>query len=436
MKELEVYYERHLVGRLRQSDELVLSFQYEKDWLARLERFPLSFAMPLSTQEFGNKTTLSFFENLLPEGAVLDTIQSEQKIGGTFDFLARYGSDCAGAIILSKPGQATAPSKHRKIPIEMQRVYDAITDKHSVASAFAAQEGYLSLAGAQDKFAAKVEGDKLFLPGGGEATTHIVKVPIQHSKIKDSVFNEYYCMKLAEKIGLPTAKTSILEGPHPLLLVERYDRYFDQDQHVHRLHQQDFCQAQGVVSDNKYESKGGPTLKQNYLMILKEIPAKRKLASAQLYLQWICFNLIIGNHDSHSKNISFLLTGNGIEIAPFYDLLCTTIYPSLTRNFSFKIGGRDDFSRIGKNQIEILESDLGLKKGVFLNQLKNMQNSIAKHKNRLAEEMNQKYPGVKIFKRLVEEIEGRCRSLKMQGIDFLETTHSMNPKAKSGKWLD
>ena len=35
------------------------------------------------------------------------------------------------------------------------------------------------------------------------------------------------------------------------------------------------------------------------------------------------FNHIIGNADAHAKNLSMLYYDQGIQLAPFYDILCT-----------------------------------------------------------------------------------------------------------------
>lgn len=42
--------------------------------------------------------------------------------------------------------------------------------------------------------------------------------------------------------------------------------------------------------------------------------------------RWIIFNTMVGNSDSHLKNISFLVDADGKRVAPFYDLLCTAVY--------------------------------------------------------------------------------------------------------------
>ncbi|MBZ0251182.1 MAG: HipA domain-containing protein [Burkholderiales bacterium] len=48
--------------------------------------------------------------------------------------------------------------------------------------------------------------------------------------------------------------------------------------------------------------------------------------------RWLVFNLIVGNGDNHLKNISALVSAEGIEVARAYDLLSTAVYE--TRAFS------------------------------------------------------------------------------------------------------
>ena len=55
-------------------------------------------------------------------------------------------------------------------------------------------------------------------------TTHIVKTPIWRQGVKESVYNEYFCMRLAGMVGLEVPNCFIIEGRHPLFVIERYDR--------------------------------------------------------------------------------------------------------------------------------------------------------------------------------------------------------------------
>ena len=58
------------------------------------------------------------------------------------------------------------------------------------------------------------------------------------------------------------------------------------------------------------------------------------------FVRWIFFNLYAGNNDSHAKNLSiYSRPGQGVTLTPFYDLMCTRMYPGLSQEFAFAIGG-------------------------------------------------------------------------------------------------
>ena len=165
---------------------------------------------------------------------------------------------------------------------------------------------------------------------------------------------------------------------------------------MHRLHQQDFCQAQGVVSEVKYEIKGEPGIKNNYELLLNHVTATKRIQALEEFLSWICFNLLIGNNVSHSKNLSLLLVNNKNELAPFYDLLCKAIYESLYKDFSFRIGDRYIFAKTGLNQFTLLEEELGIKKGSFTQRIKDTRALILTQKDLVLEKMMDKHPYAKI----------------------------------------
>ena len=50
-------------------------------------------------------------------------------------------------------------------------------------------------------------------------------------------------------------------GRHKVLVVERFDRRLINNTWWARLPQEDFCQACGLPSANKYEAKGGPGMR-------------------------------------------------------------------------------------------------------------------------------------------------------------------------------
>ncbi|NDC23345.1 MAG: hypothetical protein EBZ49_04365 [Proteobacteria bacterium] len=94
--------------------------------------------------------------------------------------------------------------------------------------------------------------------------------------------------------------------------------------------------------------------------------------------------------------------------------MSTAIYPKLEGSFSFRIGDRDEFSKIGKNQIEQLEDQLGLRRDVFRKRLQGMVDKVRKGYEPVAEKIHVQCPAAKIPKRINEMINTRIKSLKFQ----------------------
>ena len=195
----------------------------------------------------------------------------------------------------------------------------------------------LSLAGAQNKLAVGLHQGRIALIRGTTATSHILKPSIPD--IEDSVYNEFFCMRLAKAMGIDVAHVEIYTIQDvPCLLVQRYDRIIGQDNITQRLHQEDFCQASGVMPELKYEREGGPSLTQcqEILRHHSSQPARNQLD----LLQRIIFNYLIANADAHAKNFSLLYQNNSVNLAPAYDLLSTGIYSQLNKKMAMKIGGK------------------------------------------------------------------------------------------------
>jgi serine/threonine-protein kinase HipA len=205
----------------------------------------------------------------------------------------------------------------------------------------------LSLAGAQNKLPVFVQDGKIFLPLAASPSSHILKPKIP--EFEDTVENEGFCMMLAKECGLPVPEVSIRAGKHRCLLVSRYDRTL-LDGRLTRLHQEDFCQALGFSHNEKYQKDGGPGLKQCF-DLLEEHSAEPILDKRNL-LRGVVFNYLIGNADAHAKNISLLISEEGLRLAPFYDLMSTVVYRKLAKELAMKVGGEDRPDWIAKRHWE------------------------------------------------------------------------------------
>jgi serine/threonine-protein kinase HipA len=138
--------------------------------------------------------------------------------------------------------------------------------------------------------------------------------------MKHSVENEWLCSRLMAAFGLPVAACEILEfGQRKVLSVERFDRALRTDGWIARVLQEDFCQASGLPSSKKYESDGGPGIRE-IIRILdtgsNAVGDKRAFIKAQI-LFWL-----LAATDGHAKNFSiFLEPGGRYRLTPFYDVL-------------------------------------------------------------------------------------------------------------------
>ena len=183
-----------------------------------------------------------------------------------------------------------------------------------------------------------------------------------------TVINEAFCLKLANLVGLKVAGCSINEvGEHEFLLVERYDRIFKNPNTLHRLHQEDFCQALGIPPERKYQNDGGPSLAQCFKLLRKA--SDEIILDIPMLLDAVIFNYIIGNCDAHGKNFSLLYYAAKIGLAPLYDLLSTLLYPELSSKMAMKIGGVYPINKVNKDSFMKLAQDAELNKSITLNRV-------------------------------------------------------------------
>lgn len=338
-----------------------INFWYADEWLKQPNAVALSCSLPLQTEPFDDHKTRPFFAGLLPEGQMRRLIAQHFQVSGQNDFalLDYIGGECAGAVTFLETGQTLRTSVEGD---EVQWLSDeeviAMLDELPRRPMLAGKDGLrLSLAGAQDKLPVVVNGDRIGLPRNGTPSSHILKPPIH--TVEDSVTNEGFCLALAEAMRLKPARSRIhAVRDRQFLLVERYDRTIDAEGRLQRQHQEDFCQALGVVPEMKYQNEGGPDLAQCFALIRR---VTRPSAPQVLrLLDYVIFNALIGNHDAHAKNFSLLYADKVPVLAPFYDTLSTAVYTSLTHKMAMKLGSKYIFSEVQARHWDQFAQEAGL----------------------------------------------------------------------------
>ena len=324
-----------------------LSFIYDASWLNAPGAHALSQSLPLRTESFDDRETRPFFAGLLPEEDKRTWVARALGVSKQNDFalLHGIGGECAGAITLLEPGQQPPTMNTMQ---HVRWIHDSelpsLLDELPKRPMLAGEDGLrLSLAGSQDKLPVVINDEQIGLPLLNTPSSHILKpaIPV----LEGTVYNEGFCLALAEELKLDVARAVIRKvANRPYLLIKRYDRHCINNGRIQRLHQEDFCQAMGVAPEYKYQNEGGPDLAACFTLLRR---ATRPNAPQVLkLLDYVIFNTLIGNHDAHAKNFSLLYLSPRTILAPLYDALSTAVYPRLTKKMAMKIGGKYRFSEI------------------------------------------------------------------------------------------
>lgn len=308
--------------------------QYDPTWVDSPAGRVLSLSLPFTPGNVAHRgdAVANYFDNLLPDSdAIRSRIRSRFATASTeaFDLLTAIGRDCVGAVQLLPDGET--PIGFDRIDAEpltdaeVEQVIAASLSGGRVLGQPEADEFRISLAGAQEKTALLFHRGKWCRPLGATPTTHILKLPLglvghMQMDMKNSVENEWLCARVMQAFGLKTASCEIVEfGARKVLSVERFDRAGQAAGWIARLPQEDFCQALGRPSSQKYESDGGPGMRE-ILRILET--GERPADDMRAFLKAQVVYWMLAATDGHAKNFSlFHERGGKYRLTPFYDVL-------------------------------------------------------------------------------------------------------------------
>ena len=408
MERLNVYLCGRFAGVLERNAD-TLSFRYLPDYLADPGAAVLSSTLPLSAEAYGERDVMAFFSNLLPDENVRRRIAEILRLTpeDTFGLLRDIGGDCAGAVAFWEPGKepdsAIQPSFRELTDAEADALLKNLGNRPlGIADDFRGISG----AGAQDKLIACWKDGKVLLPLRGTPSTHIFKPDSE--RFPRSVHNEFFCMRLSRLCGFDTALCDIVHiGDADYYVTERYDRKRFGDTAI-RLHQEDFCQLLKCRPEIKYQDQGGPSL-----VDCTKLLQRLSLPGADIlsFVDRAVFNFLIGNGDAHGKNFSVLYDGNRPRLAPAYDLICTTVYPTIAKKMAMKFDGKFDFRWVTAGKIARTFARAGIGERLVLDSIRRQIAAIRTHLPSLIDLASAEHPS-SVYHDIAQGINRRIRQLE------------------------
>ena len=350
---LSVFLGEQQIASLQLSADQLL-WHYAASW--QQQGFALSPHLPLHG-EIPPLNVQRFLRNLLPEGPGLEELLASFRLArhNTFALVQAIGQETAGALTLLPAGQSPTDTTQFR-PLSEPELAERLASRQQLGLTVWDGKPRLSVAGVQDKLNLLLDPQCGMGFGEGRlCSTHILK--FERPELPHLVLNEYVTMQLAHACELTVAQAERrVIGGHPALLVTRFDRKADLPTQVRRRHLIDGCQVLNLPPEYKYERnflyghKAGSSRDVAHIRDGANLPALFAFAAAcrnpaltrKAMLEWVLFNLLVGNADAHGKNLSFFVGKQGIELAPWYDLVNIALYPDFEQDLAMALG--DEFN--------------------------------------------------------------------------------------------
>ena len=329
----------------------------------------ISVSLPVSTESFSPQQTRCFFEGLLPEGFTRRSVAGYLRVdeGDYLSILAGLGRECIGAIRITDGEEPAEQAAYHLLNVEQVR---ALAREGASKSAEIVTRSHLSLTGASGKVGLMYFNGNWYQPIYDAPSSHIVKQ--SHIRLDSIVLNEHLALTAAGILGLDAAESFVVNigdgaDDEVLLASRRFDRLESEAAEIvdgirrpYRLHQEDFAQAMGISSANKYEQPG-----EHYLADMFDIIRRYSVDPLEDSLKlWrlTVFDFLVGNTDNHIKNNSLLYLPSlrAMRLAPAYDIVSTCIYPESTRDMAYNIGGKYSLDDIRRSDFAAAAEECGL----------------------------------------------------------------------------
>ena len=316
----------------------------------------LSQLLPLGTPAGSHPARVRvWLEGLLPEGRARASMAREHRIDpdDTLAFLAVYGRDTAGAVVLVPAGSPDPATTARTEPLDRAGVAAMLRQAATHGADADRLDSLTSLAGMEPKIALART------PGGwarvrdGAASTHILKLSRPPgTATADLVDTEAAALDLARRLELTTVEAHVETfEDQRALVVSRFDRTTEDGAPVGRVHQEDLAQALGIATtdpDRKFQRGRSTPSYADAARVLTDGGA-----TPDALLRLVTFTVVVGNTDAHAKNHAFVRHPDGARasLAPAYDVSMHLHSPASSGRLALDVDGYDDVRSVGAREL-------------------------------------------------------------------------------------
>ncbi|WP_328474311.1 type II toxin-antitoxin system HipA family toxin [Streptomyces sp. NBC_00448] len=296
-----------------------------------------------------------WFSNLLPEGRIREWVAEDRgvSVDREMELLAHMGHDLPGAV-------RVLPAD---VPIDRTAwEMSALTGMQSPEVSDWHPGWRISLAGVQLKFAVLAKDDRFTVPGYGDGSDWIVKLPDR--QFENLPANEHAVMSLARESGIEVPDTRLVHRDEldgiPVNVwpsdeefayaVKRFDRTATRG----LVHIEDLAQVRNFYPGDKYRG--------NFETLASLIYRSHDLESLREFARRLTFIILVNNGDAHLKNWSLIYHDpRRPRLAPAYDLVSTAVYRvgEGPEDLGLKFGGTKAFERVRFATFRRLEERLG-----------------------------------------------------------------------------
>lgn len=432
--QLQVTYGDDVIGTLAlDSTTNLLKLSYTAQW--QQQGFAISPHLPLNNLH-APEVAYNYLDNALPEGEARKLLAENLGVSekNVYSQVRAIGNDLAGAIVF-RPVQAEQIDRTQPTfrLIEEAELIERLHIKEEIGLLTWDDKPRLSVAGVQDKLNVFIDNaGNLGFGDGSLCSTHILK--FEKKNCPNLVLNELFCMTLSTAIGLPTAEVAFRRfGSHPALIVKRFDRkYVSDDSKVLRRHVIDGCQALNLSRDHKYERNLGDGRDVKHIRdgasLEKLFGFCRKMSSPVESMQWLIhwqlFNLMIGNYDSHGKNVSLYFDDSTARFTPAYDLVNVSMFPQFKHVLAMAMGDEFQPDTIHAYQLADFAETCNIDKKLLSRLLVSLADKVLKqlssdlHINQLKQLPSITADDIQYFLVLRDNIVARTTHLKAQAAEI------------------